>query len=467
MLFSSILFLFWFLPLVLLAYYLIPNRFLNGRNIVLLIASLIFYSWGEPVYVFLMIYSGFFNYFMALEIDAARKKGGTGKKDLVFTVIVNLFILGFFKYFGFVMDQINALTGAHIHYTALALPIGISFYTFQGLSYIFDVYRGEVPPQRKLLRFMLYLSMFPQLIAGPIVKYRDIALQLENRTFSFQQFGEGVIRFSFGLAKKVLVANACGAVFTDISGYSDSQLSLVSAWIGIAAYTLQIYFDFSGYSDMAIGLGKMFGFEFSENFNYPYISKSVTEFWRRWHISLSSWFREYLYIPLGGNRVPVPRHMLNLMIVWSLTGLWHGADWNFILWGAWYGVILILEKYVYGPYLEKAPKWLKHVYTMLIVMVGWTFFSASDMTAAGRMLAAMFLPGKYALANMTTLYLLRTNLVLLIIAAVCSTEKPIRFWKRILKVVPAAGLLILLALVLLSVASLDYSSYNPFLYFRF
>jgi len=467
MLFSSIIFIFYFLPIVLAAYYITPKRFLNIRNLILLVASLIFYSWGEPVYVFLMIYSAFFNYFMALQIAKSKRHGGTGKGNMLFTLVVNLFILCFFKYYGFLMDTINSVLGTSFHYTALALPIGISFYTFQALSYIFDVYRDKVRPQYSLLKFALYLSLFPQLIAGPIVKYRDVAEQLENRTTSLDKFGDGTVRFIYGLGKKVLLANNLGALHTAILALPDSQVSMVTYWIGMIAYTLQIYFDFSGYSDMAIGLGRMFGFEFMENFNYPYISKTITEFWRRWHISLSTWFREYLYFPLGGNRVKVPRHILNLMIVWSLTGLWHGASWNFVMWGTYYGVLLVLEKYIYGKYLELAPQWVQHVYAMLIVMIGWVFFFSSSLTAANHYLGVMFGAGSFPFANMTTLYLLRTNLLLLLLSAVISTPEPLKQFEYLSKKNPLISIVVMLTIFILSTAYLIYSSYNPFLYFRF
>ncbi|WP_342718846.1 MBOAT family O-acyltransferase [Hornefia porci] len=333
MLFSSIVFIFCFLPILLAVYFLVPKKYLFARNIVLLLFSLVFYSWGEPVYVFLMIYSAFFNYFMAHLIAQDRRKGGSGKRDFLFALVMNLFILCFFKYFGFLMDTVNGIFHSHISYTALSLPIGISFYTFQALSYIIDVYRDKVKPQSSFLNFALYLALFPQLIAGPIVKYIDIESQLSYRETNPEKFGQGATRFMLGLGKKVLLANNLGALHQLVLNLPDSQASVLSFWIGALAYTLQIYFDFSGYSDMAIGLGRMFGFEFLENFNYPYISRSVTEFWRRWHMSLSGWFRDYLYIPLGGNRVTVPRHILNLLIVWSLTGLWHGASWNFVFWG--------------------------------------------------------------------------------------------------------------------------------------
>ena len=318
MLFSSILFLFYFLPITLLVYFIVPKQ---AKNVVLLIASIFFYSWGEPVYVFLMLFSAIFNYFMAIDIGREKAQGESGKKTLIFTVVINLFILSFFKYYGFLMDTINGILGTHISYTALALPIGISFYTFQALSYIFDVYRGNVKVQVNPLKFALYLALFPQLIAGPIVKYKDIALQLNSREVTLEKFGAGTRRFIIGLGKKVILANNLGAIHAGVLAMTGDEISVLTHWIGIIAYTLQIYFDFSGYSDMAIGLGKMFGFEFLENFNYPYISKTITEFWRRWHMSLSTWFREYVYIPLGGNRVSTARHILNLLIVWSLTGL--------------------------------------------------------------------------------------------------------------------------------------------------
>ncbi len=464
MLFSSIIFLFYFLPIVMFLYYVLPKK---ARNVVLLIASIIFYSWGEPVYVFLMIFSAIFNYFMAIDIGRARVRGQSGKGTLLFTVIVNLFILSFFKYYGFLMDTINSILGTDIHYTALALPIGISFYTFQALSYIFDVYRGNVRVQINPLKFTLYLALFPQLIAGPIVKYKDIAEQLDHREVTLEKFGRGTMRFIIGLGKKVILANNLGAIYAEIGTLADSQASALTFWIGIIAYTLQIYFDFSGYSDMAIGLGRMFGFEFMENFNYPYISKTVTEFWRRWHISLSTWFKEYVYIPLGGNRVSVPRHILNLLIVWSLTGLWHGASWNFVVWGLYYGILLILEKYLLGKYLQKAPPALQHIYTMLIVVIGWVFFSCEDLSAAIDYLGVMFGGGEAGFANAYTLYLLRTNAILLIIGGIASAPVLMQQFETLSKRHSIISIILLLGLFVLCTAYLIFSSYNPFLYFRF
>lgn len=467
MLFSSITFLFYFLPLVIAVYFIVPKKYVTLRNVVLLLASLIFYSWGEPVYVFLMIYSACFNWFMAREIHRKQKAGKTGKLDMVFTIFIDLMILSFFKYFGFAMDNINSIFGLNIHYTALALPIGISFYTFQAMSYIFDVYRGRTRAQRSLFRFTLYLSFFPQLIAGPIVKYRDISKQLTSRETSIGAVGDGASRFVIGLGKKVLLANNLGALHAAVLALPESGISVLSYWIGIFAFTMQIYFDFSGYSDMAIGLGRMFGFRFNENFRHPYVSASITEFWRRWHISLSTWFREYLYYPLGGNRVTVPRHIFNLIVVWALTGLWHGASWTFVVWGLYYCFLLILEKYVFKDALEKASGALRHIYTMLAVGIGWVFFMSDSIGEALTYLKTCFFAGGYPLLNTSTVFFLRTSLVLMAVSAVCSTELPGLEFDRLQKKFPAAWFLILISILILSTAYLLYSSYNPFLYFRF
>ena len=341
MIFSSLFFLFVFLPLTLLVYFFVPKK---AKNIVLLISSLIFYAWGEPVYILLMVFSIIYNYISGMEIDFYRRRGITAQLRLIFwlAVGVNLGILGFFKYYGFLLENLNRILPFTIKYTPLALPIGISFYTFQTLSYIIDVYRGDVDVQRNPINFGLYISMFPQLIAGPIVRYSDIEAQLTDRKVTFEGFGQGVKFFVKGLAKKVLLANNIGMAYTAISALPADKFSALAAWIGAVAYTFQIYFDFSGYSDMAIGLGKMFGFTFMMNFDHPYISSSITEFWRRWHISLSTWFREYVYIPLGGNREGTAKAIRNLFIVWTLTGFWHGAAWNFVVWGLSYGVLLVL-----------------------------------------------------------------------------------------------------------------------------
>ena len=461
MLFSSIFFLFTFLPILLIVYFAVPFKY---KNYVLLAASLFFYAWGEPIYVFLMIFSIAFNWAMALDIEKERKLGK--KTTLIFTVVINLLILSFFKYYGFALDSVNALFGMNISYTALPLPIGISFYTFQAMSYIIDVYRGDTDAQRSPLKFGLYLSLFPQLIAGPIVKYKDIATELDKREISPELIGKGSARFIIGLAKKVIIANNMGALHTEILSQS-SNSSVLASWLGVAAYTLQIYFDFSGYSDMAIGLGKVFGFNFMENFNYPYISKSVTEFWRRWHISLSTWFRDYLYFPLGGNRVAPRRHIINLLIVWMLTGLWHGASWNFVVWGLYYGIFLILEKYFFAERIEKLPSILQHLITIFIVSIAWVFFFSNNLTEAIHYLGDMFMLSKLPFANMHFLYLLKSNLVLMIIAIVLSHPKPYKMYTLISKSSTAFSIASLLIIFIISVSYLVFSTYNPFLYFRF
>ena len=465
MLFSSIFFLFYFLPIVLVLNYFLPQKY---SNVMLLVASLIFYSWGEPVYVFLMIFSAVFNYSMALDI-AKFKVHGRKKKcknTLIFTVIINLFILGYFKYYGFLIDTINLIFGLSIKYTALPLPIGISFYTFQAMSYVIDIYRGDAKVQRSLVKFSLYLSLFPQLIAGPIVKYKDIAVQLDNRQVNIENTGKGTVRFILGLGKKVILANSLGSLHTYIIAMGETS-SVLATWLGAIAFTLQIYFDFSGYSDMAIGLGKMLGFDFMENFNYPYISKSVTEFWRRWHISLSTWFKEYVYIPLGGNRVTKSRHILNLIIVWSLTGLWHGASWNFVLWGLNYGLILILEKYVLDKYMDKWPNFARHLYVLAITVFSFVLFSSEDVTLLTTTLKNMVGLGGVPFANSQFLYLLKENLILLVGSIMFAGPCVYQVFSEISKKRSVFFIVILMGIFVISVSYLIFNSYNPFLYFRF
>ncbi len=465
MVFSSIVFLFVFLPVVLALYYVVPA--IRWKNVILLAASIIFYAWGEPVYIVLMLLSILFNFVMGLELERLREDSRRKKLNLIFTVIVNLCILGFFKYYGFLLGSINSAFHLHIPYRELALPVGISFYTFQTLSYILDLYRGDIKVQKNLLDFALYITMFPQLIAGPIVRYVDIQEQLESRVISWHKAGVGAEYFIKGLAKKVLLANTAGAVYTSIQGLGGEYQTVVTSWIGILFYTMQIYFDFSGYSDMAIGLGKMMGFQFCKNFDYPYTSRSVTEFWRRWHISLGTWFREYVYIPLGGNRVSVAKHIRNILVVWALTGLWHGAAWNFVLWGLYYGVFLLLEKYLWGRYLERLPGWVGNLYTMFFVIIGWVFFSNTDLGAGLAYLGSLFGVGVAGFANATTLFYLKSSLLLLVICIVCSRPWAYRWYKRVAGQRPVAAAVINAALLLLSIAFLVYDSYNPFLYFRF
>lgn len=469
MIFSSIFFLFVFLPITLLLYYLVPWK---AKNAVLLLVSLVFYAWGEPVYVFLMLFSITFNYLSGIEIDYFDRRGDDRKKrvSFIFTVVVNLAILGFFKYYGFLLSNINAVLPFDIPYRELALPIGISFYTFQTMSYIIDVYWGRVEVQKNFISFGAYVTMFPQLIAGPIVRYADVAAQLEKRRLSLYKFGQGVAWFLRGLGKKVLLANNIGMTYDAIAAIAPDERSMLTAWIGAIAYAMQIYFDFGGYSDMAIGLGKMLGFEFVKNFDYPYISKSITEFWRRWHISLSTWFREYVYIPLGGNRVSTKKHIRNILIVWVLTGFWHGAAWNFMLWGLYYGVWLLIEKYFLGPKIQKLPSAVGQIYAFVIVVFGWVLFASPTLVAVISYIGNMFGIGG-GIIDGTGLYYLMNNLILIIICFVCARPW---LWKKYRKLAlkkgtwPSIIATVMYALILIcSIAYLVNATYNPFLYFRF
>ncbi len=470
MLFSSITFLFIFLPLTLLLYYLVPFRM---KNYVMLAASLIFYAWGEPVYIILMILSIILNYFCGQDIYEKRDNARAMKMSLMFGVAMNLLILGFFKYYGLLMDTVNAILPIDIPYRVLALPIGISFYTFQAMSYLIDVYRKEVKPQENILYFALYISMFPQLIAGPIVRYIDIEEQLKERSINPNKFGEGAMYFIRGLAKKVVLANTFGAVYEQVAAMQMGSFSTLTAWVGAIAYAFQIYFDFGGYSDMAIGLGKMFGFEFLPNFNYPYIAKSITDFWRRWHISLSTWFREYVYIPLGGNRCTPSRHILNLLIVWMLTGLWHGAQWNFMFWGLYYGVILILEKYLWGSKIEKLPSAVQHIYAFVLVLFGWVFFFSPTLGYAGQYLKVMFGIGANGIFDKQGFFMIFTNWLLIVIAILASAPRGYKLLKKITgcwqseEVRAIVTCAVYIAMFLLCIAFLVTETYNPFLYFRF
>jgi alginate O-acetyltransferase complex protein AlgI len=473
MVFSSFVFLLVFLPLVLLLYYIFPKRW---RNLVLLVASLIFYAWGEPVYVLIMLFSTVFDYTNGRLIEHFKKQNRPGrtKAVLVIDLCGNLAILGFFKYADFFIGNINSITGAGLSLLNIALPIGISFYTFQTMSYTIDVYRGVVPAQHNILNFATYVTLFPQLIAGPIVQYKTIEKEIAKRTVTAEDFAAGAFRFSVGLAKKVLLANQIGSLWDTISGLD--QMSVATAWLGAIAYSFQIYFDFSGYSDMAIGLGRMFGFYFLENFNFPYMAKSITEFWRRWHISLSSWFREYVYIPLGGNRKGLRRQVINIMIVWMLTGLWHGANWNFVLWGVYYGVLLMIEKLFLLKLLDKAPGWLSHIYSLFLVVIGWTIFAQTDMGQLLNYLKVMFGVGAAGGVDSDFLYFLRCNAVLIVLLIVCSIDH--RVWIAKLRKNPgllgkniynlgAARIVLMIIMLLVSFAFLVGDSYNPFLYFRF
>jgi len=467
MVFSSIPFLFFYLPIVLGIYYLVPFKY---KNALLLVFSLVFYAWGEPVYIVIMLVDILVNYVAGLLIS--KKKLGQSRLWLVFAVTISLGLLGFYKYAGFILDQLNLIPGVSITVPDITLPIGISFFTFQALSYSVDVYRGTVKAEKSIVAFAAYVSMFPQLIAGPIVRYSTVSEELHQREISFQGFSMGAMRFLRGLFKKVLIADTLGLLWNALSTDIPS-LSVLSAWLGIIAFTLQLYFDFSGYSDMAIGMGRMMGFTFEENFNYPLAAVSVTDFWRRWHISLSGWFRDYVYIPLGGNRCGKARHICNLLIVWGLTGLWHGAAWNFILWGLYYGVLLVMEKYFWGKYLEKLPRFVGHIYTLLIVVVGFEFFIFEDFGQLTAYLGRMF--GAAPLADSAVLYYLMNFGVIFVVACLLSGSAASKVKERVLAaknsiqitVCNAALSIGYILLFIMSVAAMVNSSYSPFLYFRF
>ena len=466
MVFSSTIFLCVYLPLVLLGYYICPKK---GRNLFLLIVSLVFYAWGEPKYVFLMIFSILVNYIFGRLMDKNRSRQKRMKLLLVLSVVIDLGLLSVFKYTDFIITNVNAIFGSSFDLLKIALPIGISFYTFQAMSYTIDVYRNDVRVQKNLIDFGMYITMFPQLIAGPIVRYADVQDQLAERSVTTADFSEGVMRFVVGLGKKVLLANQMGAVWSEIYALG-GDVSALMAWTGAIAYTFQIYFDFSGYSDMAIGLGRMFGFKFPENFRYPYQSVSITDFWRRWHITLSTWFKEYLYIPLGGNRCGLARQALNLLIVWSLTGFWHGAGWNFVMWGLYYFVILFIEKLFLLKALDKLPKLFRHVYALLLIVIGWVIFASDDVGVLLPYLGSMF--GANGAVGGMDVYTLFTKAVLLIICCVASTELPKRLFLSATgamneKAAFTIKSVMTIALLALSMILLIGDSYNPFLYFRF
>ena len=464
MVFSSLTFLLGFLPCVLLVYFVVPKK---AKNTILFIFSLMFYAWGEPVYIGLMIFSTILDYCCGQVVEKYR---GTEKAKigLMVSVVTNLSLLCFFKYTDFVIQTANCILGSHIPPLNLPLPIGISFYTFQTMSYTIDIYRNEAKAQKNIISFGAYVSLFPQLIAGPIVRYQTIAEQINERTHSFDKFGEGIKRFVCGLGKKVLIANNIGLLWSTVSNMD--HLTVVSAWLGITAFAFQIYFDFSGYSDMAIGLGKMFGFDFLENFAHPYCAKSVTEFWRRWHISMGTWFRDYVYIPLGGNRKGMPIQLRNIAIVWLLTGLWHGAAWNYVLWGVFYGVILIIEKIFLLNKLKKMHALIGHIYTLLCVAVSWVFFAFEDFGKGWTFLKTLF--GGATFCSSVSIYQLITYLPLLLLCTAASTTLSRnlyhginkKFGSGLMAAVDVSGIVVV---TVLSIGYLVSGSYNPFLYFRF
>ena len=471
MTFSSLTFTTLFFPAVLILYFICTD--LRWRNGVLLVASLIFYSWGEPIWVLAMIGSTAINYVAAMLIDRASSPG-LRKTALVVGAVASLAVLFYFKYAAFLVNSVTSLFGVSFSIPVLELPIGISFYTFQVLTYTVDVYRGKSPVQRDPFKLMLYVSCFPQLIAGPIVQYSDVAVMLDERESTLEGFTEGMKRFAVGLSKKVLLANVCGLIIEELpSAAGASGMSVLGAWYISVLYSLQLYFDFSGYSDMAIGMGRIFGFTYKENFNYPYISKSASEFWRRWHISLGSFFRDYVYIPLGGNRRGRARTALNLAIVWALTGLWHGASWNFVIWGLYYGVLIILEKLVLADFREKLPGAAQHIAALFLIVVGWTVFYYTDMGCLGKHLGAMFGIGAAGLSDPVTMAVIRKYTVLPLIAAIASLPilPRLKAWlgkhEKLEGAADIVSLVCLTALMLLSMIFIVGQSYNPFIYFRF
>ncbi|WP_293008772.1 MULTISPECIES: MBOAT family O-acyltransferase [unclassified Oscillibacter] len=464
MVFSSPVFLFFYLPVSLALYFVVP---LKWRNLVLLAASLLFYGWGEGIYVLIMLLSTAIDYTHGLLVEKYRNEDKKARWFVAQSVIFNLLILGFFKYYNFIAVNLSLIPGLALPDMNVHLPIGVSFYTFQTMSYTIDVYRKDAPVQRNVVAFGTFVTMFPQLIAGPIVKYKQVALELNSRRTTAEGFARGVLRFTVGLAKKVLLANAVGVLWeTQLAAQSAGTLTAAGGWLGLAAFSLQIYFDFSGYSDMAIGLGYIFGFHFPENFDHPYLAKSVTEFWRRWHMSLTGWFREYVYIPLGGNRGGEWKTLRNILIVWTLTGIWHGASWNFLLWGEYFAAWLILEKYVLGGALSRAPVAVQRIYTLMIAAVGWGLFAIEDLGRCAAYLKICF--GGGTLWSAGDGYLLRSYGLTLVILAFASTTLGLRLWVRLPERVRqiAAPLLMLAGLTVCTAYLVD-NSYNPFLYFRF
>ena len=464
MLFSSLTFLFLYLLLVLMVYFAVPFRW---KNVVLLTASMLFYGWGEPVYITIMILSTLIDYTHGMLVEKYRADRKKARRFMIQSVIFNLILLGFFKYWDFFAVNLSLIPGITIPQLHIPLPIGISFFTFQTMSYTIDVYRGDAPLQRNLLTFGTFVTMFPQLIAGPIVKYKTVAQELNSREHTARRFAAGACRFCVGLAKKVLLANSIGTLWeTSLAAQAAGELTVLGGWLGLLAYSFQIYFDFSGYSDMAIGLGAMFGFTFDENFHYPYEAASVSDFWRRWHISLTSWFREYLYIPLGGNRGGLSKKLRNILIVWFCTGFWHGASWNYILWGLYFAFWLILEKYVLHGLFARMPVVLRHIYTLAVVVTGWGLFAIEDLHQCAGYLKVCFGGGPGW--SSTNFFDLRSYALTLAVLTLASTEWGCRVWKKLPQWGQrVAAPLLMLASLLLCTAYLVDGSYNPFLYFRF
>ena len=463
MIFSSIPFLFFFFPLFILLYFTLPFKY---KNYILLLFSLIFYAWGEPIYILLMIFSSIVDFINGKNIEKYKDDNKKKKFYLIISIIINISLLGFFKYADFFIKVINNILNLDIPLLNLGLPIGISFFTFQTMSYSIDVYRGDVKAEKDFLTFMTYVCMFPQLIAGPIVRYETVSSELHKRDINFKKFADGFTRFLRGLFKKVLIANNIGLLFTLITSSEVNDISIMTGVLAIVSYAFQIYFDFSGYSDMAIGMGNMCGFTFLENFNYPYISKSITEFWRRWHISLSSWFKDYVYIPLGGSRVNILKNIRNILIVWILTGFWHGASWNFIFWGLYYGILLLLEKFVLKKYIDKLPDFVKHIYTIVLVFIGWMIFAFDDSKYLFEFIKALT-SNKFV--DSAFLYYFKNYFLILVIATLFSLPVYPKVKEKMNNSI-FTSLLSISIYVILFIITLSYlvsDTYNPFLYFRF
>lgn len=470
MLFNSITFLLVFLPITLILYFVLPKQF---RNIILLLVSIFFYAWGEPVYVVLKILSILLNYFCGLEIYNRRQREVEAKKSLIIAIVANLGVLGFFKYYEFFITTINGVFQADIVVRNLPLPIGLSFFTFQAISYLVDIYRGNVKAQRNLVKFGVYLAMFPSLIAGPIIRYLDIEEQLTHRQVNWEKFGSGLMLFIIGLGKKVIISGSAGMIFVQIMNMDLGTFSALTAWVGVFAFAFQIYFDFSGYSDMAIGLAKMFGFDLLPNFNYPYVAASIGDFCRRWHISLSSWFRDYLYIPLGGSQVAISRNIINLVVVWAIIGLWHGTTWHFLFWGLYFAAIIALEKFVLGRYIRRLPRFIGQLYTLFLIMIGWVFFFSPNLAFAITYIQTMFGVGVSGILDTQGLFLLTSNWLLVILMILGSSSLGYRALRYVInafsnivmkKVVTS---FIYLGIFVVSLAFILTYGSTPFFYFRF
>ena len=480
MVFSTSIFIYLFLPITLIIYYLAPKK---GKNLIILLSGLLFYSWGEPIYVIVMLISTMIDYFAGLIMNHFEGRKVPRRICLIVSIVMNLGLLGIFKYSGFIAENINAIAGTQIidinnmnffgiEYLPMnMLPIGISFFTFQSMSYTIDLYLGNVKVQKNPISFAAFVTLFPQIVAGPIVRYDDVAKELDDRSITIDLIYDGIIKFIIGLSKKVLIAHSIGALWTSIKATDIANVSVVSSWLGILAFTFQIYFDFSGYSDMAIGLGKMMGFNFPKNFDYPYLSKSISEFWRRWHITLGAWFKSYVYIPLGGNRKGMARTIFNLAVTWFLTGVWHGASWNFILWGTLYGVVIILEKLFLGKMLDKIPDIFGHIYTMLLVILGWVLFDTADLPTAGAYIAKMFGFGGGAFIDSTAMYQIATYGITFIICIIGCTNLPKLAVEALKKksavLVNYGGIAVMTGMFIICAAYLVDQTYNPFLYFNF